>query len=87
MPGKLSLSSQQALTKSAALESTPVKIRSQVSFRYVYVGKSKRYAFDPGQALFVDQEDVQGILAIVSRGGGCCGNWSPGGKPYFKLED
>lgn len=45
------------------------------------------YAFEPLGVCEVRSEDVDYILGLVSRGGGCCGSSDPGGRAYFVLED
>jgi hypothetical protein len=59
------------------------RIRSQVTFEYVFQGKQRRYRFPPLGELLVDLEDKDILLAIVSAAAGCCGNETIGGHPYF----
>lgn len=69
-----------------------VKVRSLRSWRVIItpneVPSGSRYVFEAnGVCDSVAQQDLPTLLAIVSRGGGCCGHSVPGGQPYFKLEE
>jgi len=68
------------------LKAPSVKVRSRLPYRYVAKGVRRSYVFEPGGVRSdVDPEDVPGLLAKVSLGGGCCGDRTQGGDPYFEL--
>jgi hypothetical protein len=64
-----------------------IEAMNNTTFRYVYQGKTKRYVFPPLGTLPVNAEDVEGLRAIETRGGGCCGTGDVGGQKYFTIRE
>ena len=64
-----------------------VKVRSQRNVRIYVNGKNKTYVFEPLGVGEVDPEDLEYVLSLKSRGGGCCGSSGTGDVPHFTLED
>jgi len=64
-----------------------IEAMNNTTFRYVNQGKTKRYVFPPLGTLPVNAEDVEGLRAIETRGGGCCGTGDVGGQKYFTIRE
>jgi hypothetical protein len=84
---------EQALTlgeptfSSAHKPLSPKKVRSLRNVRIVIIGKNQTYRFAPLGVSEVADEDLEYVLSLKSRGGGCCGSNKIGGDAHFVMED